>query len=135
MATANRRKCNPVNTQTFMAGGTTVKGAVAHLSSGTVIVADANAVENIGIFLEAVDSGSPVSVALEGSVCDGLAYDSSIVEGDDLVANSGAGRLDTAGALTAGHTYVVAKALDGSDAAGQLIPVMVTTYTRPDSAA
>jgi len=130
MATATRQRENLCNTQTFIAGtGGTTRGCVAHLSAGTVINANADADENIGIFCEAVDAGSPVRVALPGCVVKGLAYDDAISAGDFLIANGTAGRVDTQGATTSA-TYIVGQALDGSDAAGQLIPMTVNVYTR-----
>ncbi len=134
MASEAKLKNKPRNTTTFLTAAAVTRGEVCQLNgSGAVTNAGSNATTNIGIFLEDGDDATYVRVALQCSICLAVAYDNAISQGDDLVAATD-GRVDTAAATTAATTFIVAKALSGSDVAGQLIPVMVTVYTRVKSA-
>ena len=123
----------PTQQLTFLAGTSGVtRGEVAVLNADVVDDSGSNAAKAIGIFDESADAGKPVRVNVAG-VSLAVAHDDAITEGDDLVSSS-TGRVDTAAALTGGTAYIVGKALRDSDAAGQLIPILINCYTRPDSA-
>jgi len=126
MASEGKLRVSPLAIETWKAGADVTRGEVAHLNgSNCVINADADADENIGIFLEDADEDAYVKVCTLG-LCLAVAYDDGVTAGDWLVAASN-GRVDSLGTPSGTH-YPVAQARSGSDAAGQLIPVFVNPH-------
>ena len=127
MASEGKLRVNPLAIETWLTAAAVTRGEVAHNNgSNAVINADADSEENFGIFLEDADDATYVKVCTLG-LCLGVAYDTAIVAGDWLIANSN-GRLDTIAAASGGQQHPVAQARSGSDAAGQLIPVFVNPH-------
>lgn len=127
MASEGKLRVNPLAIETWLTSAAVTRGEVAHNDgSNGVINADEDSDQNFGIFLEDADSGTYVKVCTLG-LCLVVAYDTSVVAGDWLIANAN-GRLDGIGTLTGGSQYPIAQARSGSDAAGQLIPAFVNPH-------
>ena len=123
---ALKHRINLSNTDTFIVGSVEIpKGTYVVLTSSVLVAAGAG-VAGIGFTTEIGYIGKECRVAMQGSRCLALAHDDAISESEFLVSSSTA-RVDGAATLYSASQILIARALQDSSAAGQLISVEVTS--------
>lgn len=118
------------NTVTFIASATITEGAACvNNTEGYVIMGEnENDTNFVGYAITSASAGDAVSLALPGSIVQGVCGTTGISIGNYLMLHGASGRVQPIGALSGSAYNCVGQALEAGDTAGDKISILVLNF-------